>query len=222
MVHTWFWTSCMIHMIKQLDHGLWTGLWTMYGPVVWSIQLSHPYMTTGTTIALTIWAFVNKVIPRTLRRWEDLCHVVPLDWIWDQKRTIDEKLAKFQWSLLIELYHVNVLVLASIPMDIKDVNIREVEWRVYKNCLWNASINLKLFQNKHFFRSTLLIHMLMFEFHYLISTIPGGLPRWLSGKESSYQCRSPGFNPWVRKIPEDGNGNPHQDSCLGNPIDRGT
>ena len=28
-----------------------------------------------------------------------------------------------------------------------------------------------------------------------------GLPRWLSGKESAYQCRSHGFNSWVRKIP---------------------
>ena len=26
------------------------------------VQLSHPYMTTGKTIALTIWTFVNKVI----------------------------------------------------------------------------------------------------------------------------------------------------------------
>ena len=26
------------------------------------VQLSHPYMTTGKTIALTIWAFVGKVI----------------------------------------------------------------------------------------------------------------------------------------------------------------
>ena len=28
-----------------------------------------------------------------------------------------------------------------------------------------------------------------------------GLPRWLSGKESTCQCRGWGFNPWVRKIP---------------------
>ena len=28
-----------------------------------------------------------------------------------------------------------------------------------------------------------------------------GLPRWLSGKESAYQCRRHGFDPWVRKIP---------------------
>ena len=27
-----------------------------------------------------------------------------------------------------------------------------------------------------------------------------GLPWWLSGKESAYQCRC-GFDPWVRKIP---------------------
>ena len=27
------------------------------------------------------------------------------------------------------------------------------------------------------------------------------LPWWLSDKESAYQCRRQGFNPWVRKIP---------------------
>ena len=36
------------------------------------------------------------------------------------------------------------------------------------------------------------------------------------------QCRRPGFNTWVRKdFPGEGNGNPLQYSCLGNPIDRG-
>ena len=30
------------------------------------------------------------------------------------------------------------------------------------------------------------------------------------------------FNPWVRKIPGEGNGNPRQYSCLENPMDRGT
>ena len=28
-----------------------------------------------------------------------------------------------------------------------------------------------------------------------------GLPRWLSGKESSCQCRRCGFDPWVLKVP---------------------
>ena len=43
--------------------------------------------------------------------------------------------------------------------------------------------------------------------------------RWLSGKESARQCRR--HSPWVRKIPGEGNGNPLQYSCLGNPMDRG-
>ena len=29
--------------------------------------------------------------------------------------------------------------------------------------------------------------------------LPGGLPRWLSGKEPTFQGRRPGFNPWVRE-----------------------
>ena len=31
--------------------------------VFFMVQLSHPYMTTGKTIALTIWTFVSKVMP---------------------------------------------------------------------------------------------------------------------------------------------------------------
>ena len=30
---------------------------------------------------------------------------------------------------------------------------------------------------------------------------PFGLPRWLSGKESAFQCRRLAFNSWVGKIP---------------------
>ena len=30
-----------------------------------------------------------------------------------------------------------------------------------------------------------------------------------------------GFDPWVGRSPEGGNGNPLQYSCLGNPMDRG-
>ena len=48
-----------------------------------------------------------------------------------------------------------------------------------------------------------------------------GLPWWFSGKECTCQFRRYRFNPWVRKIPGEGNGNPFQYSCLGNPMDRG-
>ena len=44
------------------------------------------------------------------------------------------------------------------------------------------------------------------------------------GKEPACQCRRhkrPGFNPWVWKIPREGNGNSPQYSFLENPMDRG-
>ena len=53
------------------------------------------------------------------------------------------------------------------------------------------------------------------------------LPQWLRGKESTCKVQSPAerhrrleFSLWVRKIPGEGNGNPLQDSCLENPMDR--
>ena len=56
----------------------------------------------------------------------------------------------------------------------------------------------------------------------LVGTSGGtrGLPWWLSGRESACQWRKDRFDPWVGKIPGEGNGNPLQYSCLGNPMDR--
>ena len=51
-----------------------------------------------------------------------------------------------------------------------------------------------------------------------------GLPSWLSGKESTYKCRSPrgwGFDSGLGRSPGGGSGNPMQYFCLGNPMDRG-
>ena len=47
-----------------------------------------------------------------------------------------------------------------------------------------------------------------------------GLPKWLSGKESTCEYRRCWFDPWVGKIPGDENGNPIQHSCLENPMNR--
>ena len=52
----------------------------------------------------------------------------------------------------------------------------------------------------------------------------GGFPGGSDGKESACQWRRHrrhGFDPWIRKIPEGGNGNPLQYSSLENPMDRG-
>ena len=49
--------------------------------------------------------------------------------------------------------------------------------------------------------------------------LPPVLPGSSESKESA--CNRHRFDPWVRKIPGEGNGYPLQRSCLGNPIDRG-
>ena len=47
-----------------------------------------------------------------------------------------------------------------------------------------------------------------------------GLPWWLSGKETADEG-DVGSVPGLGRSPEEGNGNPLQDSCLGNPMDSG-
>ena len=44
-----------------------------------------------------------------------------------------------------------------------------------------------------------------------------GLPWWLSGKESACSAGDPGLVPGLRRSSGEGNGNPLQYSCLGNP-----
>ena len=48
-----------------------------------------------------------------------------------------------------------------------------------------------------------------------------GLPRWLSGKESAWNAREAGSIPGSGRSPREGNGNPLQYPCLGNPMDKG-
>ena len=47
------------------------------------------------------------------------------------------------------------------------------------------------------------------------------LPGVASDKESACQAGDPGFIPRLGKSPGEENDNPFQDSCFGNPMDRG-
>jgi len=51
--------------------------------------------------------------------------------------------------------------------------------------------------------------------------LSSGFPGARVGKEYSCQCRRYELDPWVKKSPAKGNGNPLQYSCLGNPVDKG-
>ena len=47
------------------------------------------------------------------------------------------------------------------------------------------------------------------------------IPKWLNVKESACQARDVDLTPESGRSPGEGNGNPLQYSCLGNPMDRG-
>ena len=47
-----------------------------------------------------------------------------------------------------------------------------------------------------------------------------GLPRWFSDKESICNSGDAGLIPGLGRSPGEGNHNPLQHSCLGNPMDR--
>ena len=48
-----------------------------------------------------------------------------------------------------------------------------------------------------------------------------GLPKWLSSKESTCNAEDTVSIAECGRSPGEGNGNPHQHSCLGSPMDRG-
>ena len=50
--------------------------------------------------------------------------------------------------------------------------------------------------------------------------VKSGFPWWLSGKESACNVGDSGSIPGLGRSPGKGNGNPHQYSCLENPLDR--
>ena len=49
---------------------------------------------------------------------------------------------------------------------------------------------------------------------------PRDFPGGSDGKQSAYNVGDPGSIPGLRRTPGQGNGNPLQYSCLGNPMDR--
>ena len=54
-----------------------------------------------------------------------------------------------------------------------------------------------------------------------ISILGTGFPQWLSGKGSACNAGDTGLIPNLGRSPGGENGNPLENSCLKNPIDRG-
>ena len=73
------------------------------------------------------------------------------------------------------------------------------------------------------FFSVLKIITISFSSHLFHSTeVFDGIPRWFRGKESACGTGDAGLIPGLGRSPGEGNSNPCQYSCLGNPLDRET
>ena len=68
------------------------------------------------------------------------------------------------------------------------------------------------------FRELFIYQVFSSDFSY---SIKWWLPCWLSAKKSSYSAGDAASVSGLEKSPGEGNGNPLQSSCLGNPMDRG-
>ena len=108
-------------------------------------------------------------------------------------------------------------------------------------CTWNLSVLWEQWQlsvpgpecafSLHGFRSSVKVFTTILEFfsikllHIVELIYHQVLNVWAflvaHGKGPTCQCRGRGFNPWVGRSPGEGNGNPLQCSCLGDPTDRG-
>ena len=60
------------------------------------------------------------------------------------------------------------------------------------------------------------------DYYGLNTCLVFGLLSWLSSKDSACNAEDAGSIPGSGRSPGEGNGNPLQYSCLGNPMDRGT
>ena len=86
------------------------------------------------------------------------------------------------------------------------LNKHFLEWMNELYTCWEFSVKVLTFYN----------------FVYWLSyTNYSKLPWWFRGKESAYQCRRHGFDPWVGKIPWRRKWQLTPISCLGNSMDRG-
>ena len=135
------------------------------------VQLSDPYMTTGKTIALTRWTFVDKVTSLLL-------------------------------NMLSRLVITLLLRSKCLLTDGQGALACFGSWG-RKESDTTERLNWTESNSKHLSND-------------LLSSI-----KWLSSKESTCQCRRRGLIPGLVRSPGEGNGNPFQNSCLGNPIDRG-
>ena len=115
------------------------------------------------------------------------CDVLPIHWLLQIAGLCSSSVLKKRL-----LYCFGFAVIISVQNKIKSQAC--YSWRI-KYIIIICIITML------YIRPSDLIHLLFLKLIILEYSCFEGLPRWLSGKESTCQCGKLGFDPWVRKIP---------------------
>ena len=141
------------------------------------VHLAHTYMTTGKTIALTIWAFVSKVISLLFNMLS---------------RLVITFLPRTKCLLISRLQSLSAVILE--PKKIKAMTVSiitswQIDGKQWKQ--WQSAEELMCFFKYKFINSSVIITCYIYN----------GLPLWLSWSRIHLQCGRPGFESWIGKIP---------------------
>ena len=87
---------------------------TLWRSVFFIVQLSHPYLTTGKTIALTRWTFVGKVMSLLFSMLSRLVIV----FLPRSKRLLDFRWLKSSSAVILELKKIKSVTVSIVSLSI--------------------------------------------------------------------------------------------------------
>ena len=148
-----------------------------------TVQLSHPYMTTGKTIALTRRTFVGKVMSLLFNMLS---------------RLVITFLPRSKRLLISWLQSPSAVILE--PQKIKSWNC----FHCFPICFPWSEMGPFSLATSNWWQLSLSLPLMTLTFLKSTDQVFCRLPRWLSGKQSACQCRRHQrhrFGPWVGMIP---------------------
>ena len=190
------------------------------------VQLSHPYVTPGKTIALTRWTLVGKVmsllfniLSRLVRAFLPRCQRLLILWL------------QLPSAVILEPQKIKFVTVSMVfPYICHEVMRLDAMILVFWMLSFKLTFSLSSFTFiKRLFCSSLsAVRVVTSAYLRLLIFLPvvliPGFPGWLHGKESACNAgatRDVGLIPGSGRCPGSGHGKPLQYSCLENSMDRG-
>ena len=165
------------------------------------VQLSHPYMTTGKTIALTRWTFVSKVMSLLFNMLSRLVII-----FLPRSKHLLTSWLQSPSAVILELNKIKSTTVSTVsPTICHEVMGIDGMILVFWMLNFKPTISLSSFTFKRLFSSSSAIM---------------GFPGGSEGKASACNAGDLGSIPGSGRSPGEGNGSPLQYSCLENPMDR--